>query len=136
MHGWDELGIPGHAGHSSAAKLLQSALKDLGVRFEAEGDMTRIMLDGAVIEVRDEPGGGYIVLATLSLPAEAGEDPGEYIEAFSRVLGVFMRLRGRIRYELDSSLQDYPMLRIYVIYDDLYQLAEDLVEAVRAVVPH
>ncbi len=135
MHGWDELGIPGHAGHSSAAKLLQSALKDLGVRFEAEGDMTRIMLDGAVIEVRDEPGGGYIVLATLSLPAEAGEDPGEYIGAFSRVLSVFMRLRGRIRYELDSSLQDYPMLRIYVIYDDLYQLAEDLVEAVRTVVP-
>ncbi len=129
MHGWDEAGIPGHAGHTSAAKLLQSALKNLGIRFEAEGDMTRIMLDGAIVEVRDEPGGGFIVLATLPLPAEPSDDIQSYKEALSIVLDLFMKLKGRIRYEIDSSLQDYPMLRMYIIYDDLYQLAEDLVEA-------
>ena len=129
----EELGIPGHAAHGGFARKLQSFLKAEGFRYEAEGDVTRIHLNGLILEVKDEPGRGVILMASLSLPTEAGQAALEAIAGFQKLFRVLGTLSGEIEYELDKSLPGYPMLRVVVAYANVESLVNDLIEALKLI---
>jgi len=131
MHdeGWDVgEGIPGHASFSEPLKRLQVFLRDNGFVFEAEGDVTRIHVEGAIVEVRDEPGVGLAILASLPLPYGGGD--AEYYAEAARVFTSILAMLGRpVSYEVDASLGEYPMLRARVLFGDVEELVESLVNA-------
>ncbi|MCX8196226.1 MAG: hypothetical protein N3F67_04030 [Acidilobaceae archaeon] len=126
MHGDHEVGIPGHASHKRQLLRLQRALKELGFSFEAEGDVTRIHVNGALVEVRDEPGIGLALLLNASLPYRCSKDCDSSLAAFASVLSYLSR---EVEYELDQSIPEYPMLRARVIFGSVEELVESLISA-------
>ncbi len=132
MEEYPEEGIPGHAAKSRWAHRLQRSLLGLGAPFEAEGEATRIRLaEGVYAEVR-EASEGYSVSLTLPLP---GGEPGEaeyYVEAFRAAAAFLASLGAEPRYEVDSSLPGYPMLRALAEFADPESLVESVLRAVRA----
>lgn len=123
-----EEGIPGHASTREQLKMLQRFLRDKGFIFEAEGDVTRIHLDGAIIEVRDEPGLGLVILASLPLPYGGG-DVSYYVEAARAYTFILSSLGRPVSYDVDSSLEEYPMLRARVTFSDVEHLVSSLMRA-------
>jgi hypothetical protein len=117
-------GIPGHAAAGGPSERLQKFLASRGASFEAEGDTTRIHFNGWILEVRDEPGGGFSAIITLGLPEESPSK--EAARAACEAFSLAMAIGGRARYELDESLPGYPMLRIVVSRSDLSGLVDDL----------
>lgn len=131
--GEEEHGIPGHAGKTGPARLLQHALKELGVSFEAEGETTRIHLAGTIIEVKEDPDLGRITQVSAPLPAP-GDDPEDATKPL-RVLAVLVTfLRGEPRYVAEEAAPGYYTLHAMIPYQDPYQQAEDLLEAVRRII--
>ncbi|MEB3859614.1 MAG: hypothetical protein LRS43_00220 [Desulfurococcales archaeon] len=119
--------MPGHAAPGGPSKRLQKFLASRGASFEAEGDTTRVHFNGWILEVRDEPGGGFSAIITLSL---ADEGPSrDTARAACEAFSLAMALKGGIRYEVDESLPGYPMLRIIVSRHSLDMLVEDLMRA-------
>ncbi|MCE4603232.1 MAG: hypothetical protein F7C08_03095 [Desulfurococcales archaeon] len=113
MHGEDELGISGHASHVEQVREFQRTLSMLGLRYEAEGDTTRIHMDGLLVEVKDLPGGGVVIEAMLPLPASTGDDPGFYSSSAERLFKL-MREMGEglgVEYSIDEAAPGYPVLR-------------------------
>ncbi len=131
----EEFGIPGHAAKSDWASKLQSFLKDLGVPFEAEGEATRIRLyEGVLAEVREAEEGGYAVEVSIPLPGECtgGCDLDYHVEAYRAALRLLAGLGSTLAYYLDDSIPGYPILRARATFDNPYDLADRLAEAVRA----
>ena len=133
MHEWEEEphGVPGHVSGTRVVRWFQELLKNLGCRFEAEGDVTRIHLESSLIEVKDEPGRGVIVEASLQLPPSTGEELDFYVNGIRLALGILSSLSpGRsVSYSLDDSIPDYPFLRAIVSYNDLNEAYTDLARA-------
>jgi len=128
----EEHGIPGHAGKSGPAAMLQRALVELGVSFEAEGETTRIHLEGAIIEVKDDPELGRITQVSVPLPSP-GEEPDVTAPPLEVLAVVMSFLRGRVKYVAEEAAPGYYTLHAMVPYRDPYQQAEDLLYALRAV---
>lgn len=124
MH--DAPGIPGHASHNRHLLRLQRALKELGYSYEAEGDVTRVHVEGALVEVRDEPGIGLALLLTAALPYSCREDCASSIVPFSFLLSSMGR---EVEYELDKSIPGYPMLRARVVFENTESLVETLIKS-------
>lgn len=121
----EELGIPGHASHSDAIKRFQRFLRTHGYSFEAEGDMTRIHIDGALVELTEEPARGYVLMITIPLPR--GGEPEAEIYRPLRALAFFVsNLGASVSYELDTGIPDYPLLRAKVFFTDLETLLNAL----------
>ncbi len=130
----EEVGIPGHAGKGIAAEL-QKSLKNLGCRFEAEGDMVRLHVGDAVIELKDEPGRGAMIETQIPLLDESPfrvDELKEALDSISRALLITLKAaRGlKVEYEVDNSLPGYPMLRVRFYPEDYRAAADRLLEAV------
>ncbi len=91
---------------------LKALLSSLGVSFEVE-ESVRIHVGDVVAEVVEEDG-SITVTASVSLPTpDAG--PGDvdyYASQYRTALRLMLGLGGGLEYELDTSLPDYPLLRI------------------------
>ncbi len=124
----EEHGIPGHVGHSDWSRMLQNWLKDCHLRFEAEGEATRVILDnGVMLEVSESPGGeGYELVLSIPL-AGTTDESSEYADAVKDSLRLLSGLKGYpIKYELDTSLQAYPKLLAIIEFEDPWELAESM----------
>lgn len=130
MQGDEELGIPGHAGKSGASKRFQRLLAKVGCSFEAEGDTTRLMLgSGTLIEVKEEPGEGVVVEASIPLPtstAELEQGGRSIVKAFELLLS----LGREPEYSIDNSLPGYPVLRGRVVFKSVEEAYQAIEEAV------
>lgn len=131
--GEEPTGIPGHVSGKEAARWFQKLVRDLGCRFEAEGDVTRIHLESSIVEVKDDPERGVILEATIQLPPSTGEDPRFYADGAGLALELVSRLSpGReVSYSLDESIPGYPFLRLVVGYDSLGEAYNDLARALK-----
>ncbi len=117
--------IPGHAALEGPARRLQKFLASRGASFEAEGATTRVHFEGWILEVRDEPGGGFSAVVTINV---SGTSPSEEARrALCEAATVALSIRGEVRYEIDESLPGYPMLRIVVVQESFEQLIEDVI---------
>lgn len=130
MHGDEELGIPGHAGKREASKRFQRLLAEAGCSFEAEGDTTRLMLgSGAIIEVKEEPGEGVVVEASIPLPASITElEEGR--DSMVKALELLLSLGMEPEYRVDNSLPGYPVLRGRVLFRSMEEAYQAIEEAV------
>ncbi len=128
-HGDEELGIPGHAGKSEPSKRFQRFLAEAGCSFEAEGDTTRLVLGGSIVEVKDEPGGGVVVEASIPLPTSSTELEAER-EGCLKALELLTSLGKEPTYLVDASLPGYPVLRGKVEFKSLEEAYNALYEAV------
>lgn len=127
-----EYGIPGHASKKGWANRLQQWLKQRGVRFEAEGEATRISLDsGLLVEIAESlEGDGYDIVMSIPLPGTGEEASSE--EALAPVRDAFElagMLGGELRYELDTSMPGYPVLRVMRGYRDPEEMVDALIAA-------
>lgn len=122
-------GIPGHVGKSEWSKRLQEWLRDCGLRYEAEGEATRIMVDGVLVQVAEGEEGGYSVIVSAPLPSRGASD-AEVADACN-ALRLAARIAGEegIKYEIDDSLPSYPMLYIIIGFSDPWSLAQAIVDA-------
>ena len=121
-------GIPGHVGGEGPSRRLQETLKALGISFEAEGEVTRIHLGEAIVEVKDDPEHGYITQIQVPLPVP-GDDPSGALEAF-RVLAVILSsLEGEVHYSVEEIVPGYPSLIGFVSYRDRTRQVEELLLA-------
>lgn len=113
MHGEEEMGISGHASHVEPVREFQRTLSMLGLRYEAEGDTTRIHLDGIVVEVKDLPGEGVAIEAIVPLPSGTGEEPGFYAESLGTLLRLLKEMGPGlgVEYSVDEAAPGYPVLR-------------------------
>ncbi|BAN89758.1 hypothetical protein [Aeropyrum camini] len=128
MHeGFGEEGIPGHAGRGVPGAF-QRRLSEMGCQFEAEGDVTRIHLAGGVVEVKDEPGVGPIVEASIPLPVDPST-VGESLEGMRALLGLMTMLGRPLSYQLDDSLPQFPILRVKAVFETLEDAYEALAGA-------
>ena len=130
-----EAAIPGHASEKDWARRLQSWLGRRGFSFEAEGEATRIRLEnGVYVEVSEASGGdGFEVVVTVPLPVTAEE--ASMAESVREGLGIALSLGVRLRYELDDSMPDYPLLRVIAPYRDPYKLVDKLIEVLEPLSP-
>lgn len=114
---------------------LKSLLSSLGVSFEVE-ESVRFHVDDIVVEVVDE-GDGFSVTASVNLPTpDAG--PGDvdyYANQYRSALRLMLGLGGGLEYELDTSLPDYPLLRIVKRFSDAGELLEALRRSLKALKP-
>jgi len=131
MHGPgdEELGIPGHASKREASKRFQRLLAEAGCSFEAEGDTTRLVIGGSIVEVKDEPGEGVVVEASLPLPTSTAELEAER-EGCIKALELLTSLGREPAYSVDDSLPGYPVLRGRVAFQSLEEAYNALYEAV------
>jgi len=133
LHGWDEeFGIPGHAGKSSAARLLQKRLRELGVSFEAEGEVTRVHVGGIIVEAKDDPDLGLIVQVEAPLPG-GGEDPEEAAATLASFARAVLAAGGRPRYEVEEVVEGYPTIIAVIPVEDQLEQAEAVLRIVEEV---
>jgi hypothetical protein len=129
----EEQGIPGHAGKKEWAKRLQGFLRESGISFEAEGEATRIHLGMLSVEVTEAGETGYAVVITIPLPGSSSDaEDEEAAKAYMDALKVLARLGAdEIRYELDTDMPGYPVLRAVIEYSNPDELASKLIEALK-----
>ena len=126
----EPIGVPGHPGKSEWSRMLQEWLRDCGLSFEAEGEATRIMVGQVAVQVAEGEDGGYSVIVSVSLPGR-GVDAQGVEDEIARAVRLASRIAGErsLRYDVDQSLPDYPMLYIIVGFEDPYSMAEALTGA-------
>ncbi|BAA79354.2 hypothetical protein APE_0399.1 [Aeropyrum pernix K1] len=122
-----EEGIPGHAGRGVSGAF-QRRLSEMGCQFEAEGDVTRIHVAGGLVEVKDEPGVGPIVEASIPLPVDPST-VGESLEGMKALLGLMTMLGRPLSYQLDDSLPGFPILRVKAVFETLEDAYSSLTAA-------
>lgn len=111
-----------------ALKALREVFERCGYPFELE-EKLRFHAGRTIVEV-SEGEGLLLVETSIPLPSTSSTE-GEYVDAsevFKDAMSFYSRLRGRVSYELDLSLPDYPTLRILKVVES----AEELVEGVRS----
>jgi hypothetical protein len=123
-----EEGIPGHGSVGGPLRVLQRFLRDNGFSFEAEGDVTRVHVGGALVEVRDEPGIGLAILASLPLPY-GSSDVSFHVRASIAFSSIVAMLGRPVSYEVDSSIEGYPILRARIVFNDVEDLVSSLMRA-------
>jgi len=128
-----EHGIPGHASKKEWANRLQRWLREHGFSFEAEGEAVRIHLPGgAYVEITEAQDGGEGFEVAITVPlAGTGEEAEEAAKAFQEAMTVAKGLGGELRYELDTSIPEYPSLKVARAFTDPEEMATRLMEALR-----
>ena len=127
MHGEDELGIPGHASHKDEIKRVQELAGELGLSYEAEGDMTRIALGDLLIEVRDEPGGEGVIQVMAVMP-----EPGSAHDVLCSMARVIDAVRGYERFEYSlEPIAGYSTLSFTAYYTDIFEAYRNIEPVLR-----
>ena len=127
VHGDDELGIPGHASHRGEIKRIQELAGELGLSYEAEGDMTRIALGDLLVEVRDEPGGEGVIQVMAVMP-----EPGSAHGVLCPMARVIDAIRGYERYEYSlESIAGYSTLSFTAYYTDIFEAYRNIEPVLR-----
>ena len=127
MHGEDELGIPGHASHKDEIKRVQELAGELGLSYEAEGDMTRIALGDLLVEVRDEPGGEGVIQVMAVMP-----EPGSARSVLCSMARVIDAVRGYERFEYSlESIAGYSTLSFTAYYTDIFEAYRNIEPVLR-----
>ncbi len=117
-------------------KRIRDAVEELGYSYEFE-ETLRVHVGDVIVEVGVEEGGkGYTVTVSVQLPpSDAAEDELEYYSRlYEQALRVVLGLEGEVRYEIDTSLPDYPALHIVRVYRDPEKLADQLIERLKKLV--
>jgi len=110
-------------------KELRKILDELGISYEAEENV-RVHVGEVVVQIGEleEDERGYYVTASISLPSSEStlEEFDYYMDSFKAALKLILGLSGEVKYELDTSLPDYPVLHITKKFNDAEKLVEDL----------
>ena len=110
-------------------KELRKILDGLGISCEAEENV-RVHVGEVVVQIGEleEDERGYYVTASISLPSSEStlEEFDYYMDSFKAALKLILGLSGEVKYELDTSLPDYPVLHITKKFNDAGKLVEDL----------
>ena len=109
-----------------ALKAIKQVFERCGYPFELE-EKLRFRAGRAIIEV-DEEGGLILVEASIPLPSTSSTEE-EYLdtsELFRDAMSFYSKVRGRLSYELDLSLPDYPTLRVLKVVERVEELAESI----------
>ncbi|MCE4625615.1 MAG: hypothetical protein F7C35_07125 [Desulfurococcales archaeon] len=120
-------GIPGHAGASEWSRALHIWLRDCGLSFEAEGEATRISLPNGVTVELTESEEGFAVVISLSL-ATRGEDLLVEAEVIAEAFWLAGKVagKGKVLFDIDSSLPDYPILYITIPFNSPWEIVSSL----------
>jgi hypothetical protein len=109
-----------------ALKALREVFESCGYPFELE-ERLRFRAGRALVEVGE--GEGVLVVETsVPLPSTSSTEE-EYLgasEVFRDAMTFLSRLRGRVSYEVDLSLPDYPTLRIVKVVEGVGELVEGI----------
>jgi hypothetical protein len=127
-------GIPGHVAEEGWSKSLQEWLKECNFSFEAEGEATRINIDGVLVEVAEaSQGEGYDIVISVQLPSQGSSESASDAELVARAIELAVKVaeNRRIRYDLDDSLPDYPMLRAIINFKDPWDLVDAVYKALQ-----
>ena len=114
-------------------KRIRDAVEEIGYSFEFE-ETLRVHVGEVILEVGVGEGGKtYTVTVSVQLPPrDASEDELDYyLRMYEHALRVIMGLGGDLRYEIDTSLPEYPALHMVRVYDDPEKLADELIEKLR-----
>ncbi|HIC99368.1 MAG TPA: hypothetical protein EYP08_07010 [Pyrodictiaceae archaeon] len=110
-------------------KELRKVLDELGISYEAEENV-RVHVGEVVVQIGEFEEGekGYYVTASINLPSSEStlEEFNYYMDSFKVALKLMLGLTGEMRYELDTSLPDYPVLHITRKFNDAGKLVENL----------
>ncbi|GEM_PF-2013490 len=109
-----------------ALKAIKQVFERCGYPFELE-EKLRFHAGRAIIEVGEE-GGLILVEASIPLPSTSSTEE-EYLdtsELFRDAMSFYSKVRGRLSYELDLSLPDYPTLRVLKVVERVEELAESI----------
>jgi hypothetical protein len=109
-----------------ALKAIKQVFERCGYPFELE-EKLRFHAGRAIIEVNEE-GGLILVEASIPLPSTSSTEE-EYLdtsELFRDAMSFYSKVRGRLSYELDLSLPDYPTLRVLKVVERVEELAESI----------
>ncbi len=109
-----------------ALKAIKQVFERCGYPFELE-EKLRFHAGRAIIEVGEEEG-LILVEASIPLPSTSSTEE-EYLdtsELFRDSMSFYSKVRGRLSYELDLSLPDYPTLRVLKVVERVEELVEDL----------
>jgi len=120
-------GVPGHVSISGSIRKLQLLLKRFNVSYEAENEVTRIHLNGSIMEIYPEDSH---VIVSISIPLPSENDSLEYLEYFSKgyeaVIKFILQTKRGIKYQLDTSLPANPSLFAILKYDSIDDIIKDL----------
>lgn len=118
-------------------KELRKILDELGINYEAEENI-RVHVGEVVVQIGEFEEGekGYYVTASISLPSSEStlEEFDYYMNSFKAALKLILGLAGEVKYELDTSLPDYPVLHITRKFNDAGKLVEDLKNVLKKLV--
>ncbi len=119
---------------ASWIKKIRDVVEEVGYSFEFE-ETLRIHIGDIVVEVGVE-GDKPAVSISIPLPSSASteEELDYYLRMYEQGLRVFLGLKGEARYEVDTSLPEYPSLHLTRIYDNGDELAEDMGSLLRKLV--
>jgi len=118
-------------------KELRKVLDELGISYEAEENV-RVHVGEVVVQIGEFEEGekGYYVTASINLPSSEStlEEFNYYMDSFKVALKLMLGLTGEMRYELDTSLPDYPVLHITRKFNDAGKLVENLKNTLKKLV--
>ncbi|AEM39778.1 hypothetical protein Pyrfu_1925 [Pyrolobus fumarii 1A] len=119
---------------SAWLKKLRDVVEEVGYSYEAEETM-RIHIGDIIVEVGVEDG-KYAVTVSVPLPGSGAtdEEVDYYARLYEQGLRVLLGLGGDVKYEVDTSLPDYPSLHMTRLYDDADKLVEDMSRLLRKLV--
>ncbi len=119
---------------SAWIKKIRDVVEDVGYSYEFE-ETLRIHVGDVVVEVGvegDKP--AVTVSVPLPSPASSEEELDYYLRVYEQGLRVFLGLRGEAKFEVDTSLPEYPSLHLTRVYEDGERLAEDMGSLLRKLV--
>ena len=116
---------------SAWLKRIRDAVEEIGYSFEFE-ETLRIHVGDVIVEVGADEN-RYTVTVSVQLPGgEASEEELDYYtRLYEQALRVVLGLSGELRYEIDTSLPEYPSLHIMRVYNDPEKLADELIERLK-----
>jgi len=118
-------------------KELRKVLDELGVSYEAEENI-RVHVGEVVVQIGEFEEGekGYYVTTSINLPSSDStlQEFDYYMNSFKTALKLILGLTGELKYELDTSLPDYPVLHVTRKFDDAGKLIENLKNVLKKLV--
>ncbi len=116
---------------SAWLKRIRDAVEEIGYSFEFE-ETLRIHVGDVIVEVGADEN-SYTVTVSVQLPGgEASEEELDYYtRLYEQALRVVLGLSGELRYEVDTSLPEYPSLHMVRVYSDPEKLADELIERLK-----